>query len=461
MIKKISIILSLIFILSPVASYAKDMRQVSIEADKEYKATIQRQKKIKTAIYKDKKKLKSEISSLRKENTSIEKRNTFLIGEIKKLREINKELQKEEEKNQAGINELTGSVRVSAKELQSILAKSVFTGFDKERPALLKPLLDKKRFPGIDDMKLISKLFFEEADLTGDVFIKNGEYINNKGETKNGEILTIGGFTSYYPEGFLHYSDRTKEFYTLSKEPSYFVKSAIKKYYNGDSDTIPADISGGGALIQLTHRQTMGEKIKKGGILIWPILAIALAAVLIAIERFIFIRRVHENTDSIMGKVNGLAEEGKWEACHKIVGEVKKIPVYNVLRAGLKARNQDRETLESVLQESILKELPRLEKFLPLLNILGAIAPLLGLLGTVTGMINTFQVITVYGTGDPRMMSGGISTALVTTMLGLSVAIPIMLLHTFLSRRVDHVIGDMEEKAVALTNIIFRDKGLS
>ena len=88
------------------------------------------------------------------------------------------------------------------------------------------------------------------------------------------------------------------------------------------------------------------------------------------------------------------------------------------------------------------------------MGMLAAIAPLLGLLGTVTGMIDTFHVITMHGTGDPRMMSGGISEALVTTMLGLSVAIPIMLAHTLLNRAVENTVGMMEEKAVAMINII-------
>jgi biopolymer transport protein ExbB len=125
-----------------------------------------------------------------------------------------------------------------------------------------------------------------------------------------------------------------------------------------------------------------------------------------------------------------------------------------VIEAGLNARHEDRETLESVLQEAILRELPRVERGLSVLAILGAVAPLLGLLGTVTGMIDTFRVITLFGTGDPKLMSGGISEALVTTELGLAIAIPIMLIHTFLSRRADGIIGDMEEKAVSLTNII-------
>jgi biopolymer transport protein ExbB len=129
-----------------------------------------------------------------------------------------------------------------------------------------------------------------------------------------------------------------------------------------------------------------------------------------------------------------------------------------VLEAGLNARNEDRETLESVLQEAILRELPRVERGLSVLAIFGAVAPLLGLLGTVTGMIDTFRVITLFGTGDPKLMSGGISEALVTTELGLAVAIPIMLMHTFLSRRVDAIVGEMEEKAVGLTNIIQKER---
>ncbi len=90
---------------------------------------------------------------------------------------------------------------------------------------------------------------------------------------------------------------------------------------------------------------------------------------------------------------------------------------------------------------------------------LAAIAPLLGLLGTLTGMIDTFQVITRHGTGDPRVMSGGISVALVTTMLGLSVSVPIMMAHRLLSRAVDNAIGQMEEKAVALVNLVHKNRG--
>lgn len=226
----------------------------------------------------------------------------------------------------------------------------------------------------------------------------------------------------------------------------------------GIDDAVSVDFSGGAALRQITHKPGLIEKCKQGGPIVWPILAIGFFALILIIERIIVLKRVHFNAERLMEKVNTLATQGKWEECQNIVQEQKGRPVSNVLMAGLASRGEDRETLESIMQEGILKELPRLERFLPTLNIMGAIAPLLGLLGTVTGMINTFHVITLYGTGDPRMMSGGISEALVTTMLGLSMAIPIMLVHTFLSRRVEHITGEMEEKAVALVNIIQKEK---
>jgi biopolymer transport protein ExbB len=454
------VLLILFAIIIPSLSFAGDIRELSILAQKEYEKTILEQKELKNQILQNKNQLKDEINSLKNKNTKIEAKINELFEKTQILKQQTQELEKTSNAEKEDIEELTGAVRVSAKELESILEKSVFTAFDPQRTEMIKPVLDKKRFPGIEDMEKISSLYLEEAKLSGNVFIKEHHFINNKGEKTQGEILTIGGFTNYFKKGFLNYSDTTKTFYSLSKEPSFFIRNNIKKYFTGNSGSVYADISGGGALVQLSHSQSLTEKIKKGGFLIWPILGIGLIAILIGIERAFFISRVHGNADTVMGRVNELAEKGKWEECSKIVGNEKKKPVYNVLRNGLNAKNEDRETLESILQESILKELPKLERFLPLLNILGAIAPLLGLLGTVTGMINTFQVITVYGTGDPRMMSGGISTALVTTMLGLSVAIPIMLLHTFLSRRVDHVIGDMEEKAVALSNIIFRDRNL-
>jgi biopolymer transport protein ExbB len=227
-------------------------------------------------------------------------------------------------------------------------------------------------------------------------------------------------------------------------------------YLAGKTDDVPVDMSGGATLRQLTRRNSFGENMRAGGPIMWPLGLIALAALIIAIYKIVYMNRLHGNTDRIMSRVTELAERGNWSGCESVLDEHagKNWPVIQVIRAGLAARNQDRGTLETVLQEAILHELPRIQKGIAIFAVLGAVAPLLGLLGTVTGMIETFRVITLFGNSDPKLMSGGISEALITTEVGLTVAIPIMLVHTYIARRSDHLIGDMEEKAVQLTNII-------
>jgi biopolymer transport protein ExbB len=113
----------------------------------------------------------------------------------------------------------------------------------------------------------------------------------------------------------------------------------------------------------------------------------------------------------------------------------------------------DVETLELKLDEAILKNTPALERFLTMIKVLAVVAPLLGLLGTVTGMINTFQAITLFGTGDPKLMANGISQALVTTMEGLWVAIPLTFLHALVASRSRSIINTLEEQAAGIVAV--------
>ena len=460
--KKIGFLISLTICLLIITApgWGRDLRQASIKAKQELAATQKRQRETTAQIKKDRHTLSGEIKALDARVKALGKKAAGLQIDLDKLRKENAELGAKAQADQGDLDELSGAVRVSAGNLKAILNASMYSARNPHRIDKLSPILDTDRFPGIDDMETLASLFLEESQLTAGIDLAPTQFTAASGETVKGQVLTLGGFTAAYQKdgetGFLNYSPESRHLYALSALPDRGVQKNIAEYMAGKSDGVCLDISRGGALRQITHKQSFSDQVKKGGMLVWPILALGVLAVFIGIERGVFLWKVHSNTDTVMGKVNELAADGEWETCDAMVGH-KRIPVYNVLRAGLAARRENRETLESILQESILKELPKLERFLPMLNIMGAIAPLLGLLGTVTGMIATFHVITLYGTGDPRMMSGGISTALVTTMLGLGVAIPIMLLYTLLCRQVEHVIGDMEEKAVALTNIIFRE----
>ncbi len=127
-------------------------------------------------------------------------------------------------------------------------------------------------------------------------------------------------------------------------------------------------------------------------------------------------------------------------------------PVGPMLSQGVKNSGEPRELIEEVLYENILETRPKLGKLLPIIATTAAIAPLLGLLGTVTGMINTFNLISLFGTGDARVLSSGISEALVTTEFGLIVAIPALIIHALLSRKIKTILGDMEKYALIFSN---------
>jgi biopolymer transport protein ExbB len=357
------------------------------------------------------------------------------------------------------IRELVGFVRVSARDLEGNLNQSPQSAFFPDRAEILEAIKNEQKFPNMADIEQMATLLFEEIALSGAVSVRKGTIVDRNGTEVEADILVLGNFTVAYRHlsevGFLLYSDTSKRFFALSKLPGYGIQKRIASYMDGQSDYSPLDISRGGALRQLTHQLSMMEQIPQGGPIVWPIMLILILGVLIVLERGVFLYRYGINADKFMQCISESISRSKWDECKTMCmkHETKAIP--KIILAGLQARELDRPDMENALQESILREIPRLEKFLSTLGVLAGIAPLLGLLGTVAGMIETFHVITYFGTGDPRMMSGGISEALVTTMLGLSVAIPLMLCHTLLSRRVDTITAQMEEKAVSFVNTVF------
>ena len=202
---------------------------------------------------------------------------------------------------------------------------------------------------------------------------------------------------------------------------------------------------------EVPDERTLWAFIQSGGFIVWPILGLGLLAMLIVLERLFTLQRVHTNAQRLTSQVIDIAREGRWHdaaaLCKQRSGAISR-----VLKAALQNRHLERQLFDDSVSEAILNELPTLERFLSMLHVIAAVTPLLGLLGTVTGMISTFEVITEHGTGDPKLLSGGISEALITTELGLMVAIPVLLLHALLSGRVDHIVGDMETQTLRLNN---------
>ncbi len=459
-------------VLVPVAlvatAGATDIREAALRAREDREAALREARDARARILADRDSLTTAVTAAEAEAATLADELAAMEGRIASLEQRRERLADAWAQRELEFREISGVARVAARDLDGILRQSLLTAIAPKRLDRLQPVLREGYFPDIDDLSLMAHLFLDEAGRSGEVALHEPfAFVDRSGASVEGAVLTLGTFLAAYriegEVGFLRYAPGDRRLFAIAALPPRGVRSTLRDYFEGESETVPFDISGGAALRQFTERSSLAEQLRAGGPIVWPILAIALAALVIVVERLITLQRVRGDTDRIMGRVNELAAGGDWEGCQRFLAEQggKNWPVVRVISAGMTARQEDRETLESTLQEAILREMPHLERFLSVLAIFGAVAPLLGLLGTVTGMIDTFRVITVHGTGDPKMMSGGISEALITTELGLAVAIPIMLLHTFLSRRVDHIVGDMEEKAIGLVNTIQKERRLN
>lgn len=206
------------------------------------------------------------------------------------------------------------------------------------------------------------------------------------------------------------------------------------------------------AAVEPLVEKTFWGEMAKGGAIGWVILALgALGALLIAV-RAVFLQRAGAAVDKIMDAVSPQVRAQRIpeaiEACKRFKGSAAR-----VVTAALRNADRDREHLEDIVSESILHESTHLNRFGSFITTITAVAPLLGLLGTVTGMIQTFDVITEFGNSDPKMLSGGIAVALVTTMQGLMVAIPLLVVGSLLNGWAESIKDDMEKATLKVINL--------
>lgn len=223
------------------------------------------------------------------------------------------------------------------------------------------------------------------------------------------------------------------------------------------SGAMPFDPSLGDAHKVEATKETLVEHVQKGGAIIYPILIMAALALLVALYKWLTLLLVakpsRKKFNRLLAAVAEGDEAGAEECAKKLRG-----PAGKMLQAGVRTMRNSRDLLEEVMYEKVLVTKNRLSKALPFIAVCAASAPLLGLLGTVTGIINTFKQITIFGSGDVKQLSGGISEALITTKFGLIVAIPSLLLHAYLSRKARAVTAQMEAQAVQFANEVSRSE---
>jgi len=285
----------------------------------------------------------------------------------------------------------------------------------------------------------IETLWFElqrEITESGRVVRFNHLVTRADGTQEEMEVVRVGSFNLIGEVGYLEHDAGEGSISELLRQPDGRVLGSAGDLFEAESGYVAfgLDVTRGGILGLLVETPTITEKIDQGGIVGYSILALGAVGLLIALWRFM-----------------GLSSDSR-----KVSAQLKRDsastdnPLGRVLAAYESNRNADTETIELKLSEAALKEMPGLTKGLLFIKVISVVAPLMGLLGTVTGMIKTFQVITLYGAGDPKMMAGGISQALVTTVLGLVVAIPMVLLHTIVSGQSRKIVNILQSQSAGL-----------
>jgi len=452
--RKITVALSIACLVVPAGQVlaAESWAQVADQIGKDQDATVKQAADTEEIIEKDRETLQEELDELKarekREDRALERLQKQFENLLKDEAQLVQELASEQEEIQA----VEGTVRASAKQASTLIRDNPITPEFPERPVAIAAITESKRFPGLEGIKSLVEVYFQEMAAGGTIRRRTGDFVGPDGRNTTGEILRIGRFTTFYrlPDGstgFLTPEPSGERLIAIQGKVPGGLQRAIKSYLNNESVVLPVDPSGGGlAFAKFGAEETFWEWIQRGGMLMYPILIVGICATILGLIRLWELGRARSATDPIMDRINVLASKGDIETAQEYCETHSNIPTCQMLGDVMVNAGASMDILINAVEESNMRIEPRLRRFLPTLSILAMISPLLGLLGTVTGMIDTFQVITMVGTGDPRMMSGGISQALLTTQFGLMTAVPIMLLHHILDRRVERYTNEMDEK---------------
>ena len=302
-------------------------------------------------------------------------------------------------------------------------------------------------------LKLLKTAFDRLAKkIGGDVF--EGKAVVPSGLYEEGHFVSIGPLVYFASSESDHVGVAQMELGSLQavvQEIDVKFQSGIRSITETLSGIMPIDTTLGDALKIARAQDTVLEHIKKGGVVMYPILGLAFFAFIIAVFKWFEIGKVKRARRRDLDEILRHLRNGDKDSAMAYAKSVKG-PAGEMMAAAVEHSDDDKELIEEVLYEKIVILQPKLERMLPLIAVTAATAPLLGLLGTVTGMIKTFKLITVFGTGDAKSLSSGISEALITTEFGLIVAIPALIIHAILNRKAKSVVSSMEQTAVGFIN---------
>ncbi|EGR1859471.1 MotA/TolQ/ExbB proton channel family protein [Vibrio cholerae] len=333
------------------------------------------------------------------------------------------------------LGEMFGVVRQNAKELQSELDQSVTGVEPRAHQQSIDDVVAAKTLPSMAQLRGLWQAMSEEIHASGQVQTTEIQWLNGQGETQTVPALRLGSLGLISEQGYVKWDNARQQALSYQQLPSDFPTfSHIRTLVHGDVVTMKVDPSRGVLLEQLALTPTLSQRLQAGGVIGNVILVLLGVGLIIALYRGAILATLRQK---IKAQLKNPEQPG-----NNPLGRI--LAVYN------KEQQRSVEALELRLLEAVVDEQNHLETGLSMLKLLAALAPMLGLLGTVTGMIETFQVITQFGNGDPKVMAGGISMALVTTVEGLIAAIPLLLAHNILSAQAEAIRNILEKQGIGL-----------
>jgi len=381
----------------------------------------------------------SELQALKaqliKQRNSLQKQNDKLAATFSSNEDKLARLEEKLRLETGSLGEVFGVVRQNAKELQSELKTSVTSAGAQSFNKQIDDIVAATKLPSMPQLEGMWKALEQQIQASGQIGKTQLRYINGEGENRQIDALRLGAFALISDNGYLNWNGSKQESRAFTRQPEQGATlQNIQPLLAGETQAIIIDPSRGIMMEQLALAPSLMDRFQAGGVVGKIIVGLLAIGLLIALVRGISLSVARQK---IRSQLKNTQQPGN-------------NPLGRILSVYDPDKNRSVEALELRLLESVVDEQASLERGLSMLKLLAALAPMLGLLGTVTGMIETFQVITQFGNSDPKVMAGGISMALVTTVLGLIAAMPLLLAHNILSSQAEAIRNILEKQGIAI-----------
>ena len=379
------------------------------------------------------------LAEVERQVKSLENLKTSLQTNFDKNEDTLTELTSQLERRVGDLGELFGVFRQTADDTQTLLFDSVVTLEYPERRAEVSALVENKEVPTIAEMQTLWRLLSQEIAMSGEVTKFESDVIEPGGTAYSAEVVRVGLFNVITEDKYLNYLSDKNALSELPRQPAGYVRSTANDLFTSPADVavnFALDPSRGALLGLLVQSPSLIERIQQGKEVGYAIILLGIIGLLLALERLFRLTNLSSKMKKQLRDMNQFSGEN---------------PLGRIM--GVYYENQHLDDLDVIsrkLEQVVISEVSEVKKGLATIKVLAAIAPLMGLLGTVTGMIGTFQAITLFGTGDPKLMAGGISQALITTVLGLCAAIPLLLSHSLLNSRAQYLSKVIGEQAAGM-----------